>query len=194
MLRLITLIALGVLGTCLFYEPSIEHGPGVLAPSDPIQVDPADSTEFEFRDYTFKPLADFSLEARVLSRERYRNDRESELAPIDLALGWGRMSDSTVLEPFTFSQSGRWYRYKTTKWTIPKSEVTRHSANMHIIPSTPELEAKLDTIVVGQVITLTGSLVHIKAKDGWAWKSSMTRKDDGAGSCEVIWLTSLQLR
>ncbi len=187
-----TLGVIGLITTYLFYEPSIEYGPGVLAPNAPLQVAPADPTEFEFKGYTFKPLADFSIEARVLGRERYRSDRESELAPTDLILGWGRMSDSAMLESFTFSQSGRWYRYKTDQWPIPKSEVIRHSANMHMIPSTAELESKLNAIVVGQVINLEGSLVHVKAQDGWQWKSSMTRKDSGAGSCEVIWLTALE--
>ena len=147
------------------------------------------STEFEFKGYTFKPLADFSIEARKdVSAIAVT---EGDLAPIDLILGWGRMSDSTVLAPFTFSQSGRWYRYKTQHWTIPKSEVIQHSANMHIIPSTAELESKLNAIVEGQVINLEGSLVHVKAQDGWQWKSSMTRTDSGTGSCEVIWLRSL---
>ena len=192
MKRIMTLTVVGLIGTFFFYEPSIEYGPGVLAPNAPLQVAPADPAEFEFKGYTFKPLADFSIQARVLGRERYRSDRESNLAPIDLILGWGRMSDSGVLAPFTFSQSGRWFRYKTNQWTIPKSEVIQHSANMHIIPSTAELESKLNAIVVGQVISLEGSLVHVKAQDGWQWKSSMTRKDSGAGSCEVIWLRSLE--
>ncbi|MBT6176512.1 MAG: hypothetical protein HOI23_04635 [Deltaproteobacteria bacterium] len=121
--RAITLIVLGLLGTYLFYDPAIEHGPGAVAPNAPLQVAPLDPSEFEFRDYTFKPLADFSMEARVLGRKRYSSDRESDLAPIDLALGWGRMSDSTVLDTFEFGQSGRWYRYKTHQWTIPKTEV-----------------------------------------------------------------------
>ena len=193
MLRFL-LVALVVLAAWFFYEPSIEHGPGVLAPDDPIQVTPADPTPFEFRDYSFEPLADFSLIARVLGRQTYRTGRESDLSPLDLALGWGRMSDSTVLEPFRFSQSSRWYRYKTSEWTISKTEVTRHSANMHMIPSTPEIDAKLDDIIVGQVISLSGSLVRIEAKDGWKWKSSLTRSDDGAGSCEIIWVTDIQLR
>jgi hypothetical protein len=104
------------------------------------------------------------------------------------------MSDSTVLAPFSFSQSSRWYRYKTTEWTIPKSEVTRHSANMHLIPSSPEIDAELDEIVVGHIVTLSGSLVNVEAKDGWKWKSSLTRSDAGAGSCEVIWVTGIQVQ
>ena len=110
-----------------------------------------------------------------------------------LALGWGAMSDSAVLAPFTFSQSGRWYLYATPEWPIPKSEVIRHSANMHLIPSTPEIESLLDDVVVGQVVTLGGSLVKVEADDGWKWVSSMSRSDTGQAACEIIWVTELKL-
>ena len=177
-----------------FHEPTIEHEPGVLTPSAPIQVNLIDASSFKFRGYTLEPMAEFTREARVLSRKFYANDRESELSPIDLALGWGPMSDSEVLQPFKFNQWGRWYRYKTSEWTIPKSDVIRHSANMHFIPSTPALKAKLESIVIGQIVHIEGALVNAHAEDGWSWKTSMSRKDDGAGSCEVIWLTSLEFR
>ena len=52
----------------------------------------------------------------------------------------------------------------------------------------------LDDIIVGQIISLSGSLVRVEAKDGWKWKSSLTRSDDGAGSCEIIWVTDIQFR
>ena len=37
--------------------------------------------------------------ARVLGTERYRFDRASELSLVDLALGWGPMSDTRALFP-----------------------------------------------------------------------------------------------
>ena len=37
----------------------------------------------------------------------------------------------------------------------------------------------------------SGSLVRIKAKDGWYWNTSLTRNDTGAHACEVIWVTDL---
>src|SRR6185369_12554143 len=59
--------------------------------------------------YRIAPLQSFSLEARVLASERYRFGREADLSPIDLALGWGAMSDSAVLADFDITQSGRFY-------------------------------------------------------------------------------------
>lgn len=186
-------MALALVGLWIWYEPTIEHAPGILAPDDPSQREPRDATPFEFRGYTIEPLADFRLTARVLSRETYRMDRQSDLSPVDLTLGWGAMSDSAVLAPFTFSQSGRWYLYTTPEWPIPKSEVIRQSANMHLIPSTPEIESLLDDVIVGQVVTLGGSLVKVEANDGWKWVSSMTRRDTGQASCEIVWVTELKL-
>ena len=40
-------------------------------------------------------------------------DRESDLAPVDLALGWGRMSDEAILKDIQISQSGRFYFWHT---------------------------------------------------------------------------------
>ena len=192
--KFLPIVVLALVSMLWLYEPTIEHAPGVLSPSAPTQVHLSNASSFEFRGYLLKPVATFSLEARVLSRKSYRHDRESDLSPIDLALGWGPMSDSEVLQPFRFSQWGRWYRYKTSEWTIPKSDVVRHSANMHFIPSSPELHTKLESIVVGHIVLIEGTLVNVRAEDGWRWNTSISRKDDGAGSCEVIWLTSLELR
>ena len=58
---------------------------------------------------TLQPLAGFSVEARVLSRENYRLGREAELSPTDLALGWQRMREDPVLAQLKISQSSRWY-------------------------------------------------------------------------------------
>ena len=187
--KLLIVAILILAGMWIWHEPTIEHGPGVLAGDEPVQASAADPRPFDFRGYSIQPLADFSVHARVLSRKTYRTGRESELAPTDLALGWGPMSDSTVLAPFRFTQSGRWYRYQTDTWTIPKVEVTRHSANMHLIPSSPEIQETLNDVVVGDIVQLSGSLVKVEAADGWKWKSSTTRNDAGAGSCELIWVT-----
>ena len=37
-------------------------------------------------------LASYEVSARVMSRENYRFDKESEIAPMDFALGWGPMA------------------------------------------------------------------------------------------------------
>jgi hypothetical protein len=75
-----------------------------------------------------RPLAHFSLTARVLSCDDYRCDAESDLSPTDLALGWGRMSDSTVLRDIDISQSGRCCYWQTRAFPIPRREIGTHGA------------------------------------------------------------------
>ena len=68
---------------------------------------------FEFEDYKITPLAEFQLAAKVLSSKRYRFGREADLSPIDLALGWGPMSNQKILDQLTITQSRRWYFWRT---------------------------------------------------------------------------------
>lgn len=59
---------------------------------------------------TITPLAEYSIEARVLGKKEY-SDQGAFLSPMDLALGWGEMSDEGVLQHLDIRQSGRWYYY-----------------------------------------------------------------------------------
>ena len=139
------------------------------------------------------PLASFSIEARVLSREDYSFGPESAISPTDLALGWQRMADPAVYEPLGISQSGRWYRYR---WggqgpPIPLPEIVRSSANMHMVPADPEVERALDGVREGQMVRLQGWLIEARRDDGWAWRSSLTREDSGDGACELVYVCAL---
>ncbi len=42
------------------------------------------------------------------------------------------------------------------------------------------------------MIRLTGYLVQVHGRDGYRWASSLSRADTGVGSCEVIWVESLE--
>jgi hypothetical protein len=168
--------------------------PGVLAPIAPeqIDIDPEDAQVWRKDDFLFKPLAEFSLTARVLGAERYRFDSSAELSPVDLALGWGPMSDSDVLKDISISQSGRFYYWRTSTFPIEAGEIIRHSANMHLIPSSDSVRKKLLNVRDNELVRLSGLLVEINRGDGFHWKSSTTREDSGAGACEVIWVESIQ--
>jgi hypothetical protein len=175
-------------GGCWWQGRPMAQGPGVLAPDDPVQTDPASRETWTFRNHTLSPLAAFEIRARVLSTERYRFDRPSELSPVDFALGWGPMSDSRILQSFTIQQRGRWYFWSTPRLPISQAEVITHSANMHMIPATQEVASRLLAVRAGQVVALRGQLVRADGKDGWHWISSLTRSDTGDGSCEVLWV------
>jgi len=62
---------------------------------------------------------------------------------------------------------------------------------MHIIPANEDVEYNLKQVNQGDIVIFSGSLVRIKAKDGWYWNTSLTRNDTGAHACEVIWVTDL---
>jgi len=168
---------------------------GVLVAEAPVQTPPSGSISFQHEQYQLTALAQFALEARVLSRQDYHLDRESQLAPVDLALGWGGMSDSAVLNQLDIRQSGRFYFYR---WMgappLPPQQIIRESANMHLIPATAEIARQLREVRPGQIVQLSGQLVEARAADGWYWRSSLTREDSGAGACELVWVEALSVR
>jgi hypothetical protein len=188
----IAFIALMLLGALKWWSGrEVAVPPGVVAGDPPVQASVEDEREFERNGYRIRTLARFEASARVLGAEHYRLDREAQLAPVDLALGWGRMSDTTVLQRISISQRGRFYYWSTADFPIPRREIETSSANMHMIPADDRVEAELKSVRLGQIVTVRGYLVEARATDGWRWRSSMTREDTGAGACELVWVESM---
>ena len=176
----------------------IDHRP-VRPPPGPVDGAPVQSVStrgvLRHNDHDLEPLADFAITARVLSRENYRFDRAAALSPLDLALGWGPMSDDNVVRHLNISQGGRWYFYR---WSgeppIPVHEMVRHSANMHLIPANDAVADALSRVRPGHVIELRGQLVEARGADGFQWRSSLTREDSGNGACEIVFVERVALR
>jgi len=174
---------------------SVEHAPGVLAATTPEQHNIyINRPQFKMKGYTMTALASFALTARVLGVEHYYADREADLAPVDLALGWGPMSDSAVLSKVSITQGGRFYNWHVNEFPVPRREIEVNSANMHLIPATPAVEKQLSRARVGSIVHLSGYLVEARGGDGWRWISSLTRDDTGAGACELVWVEQLELK
>jgi len=173
---------------------TVALGPGVKVDTAPLQTRIKEAKTFDFNEYLITPLADFSLKAKVLSREDYWLDRESDLAPTDLALGWQKMSDESVLANIEIRQSGRWYHWQVEQFPIPRRSIETQSANMHIVPATEAVAVMLDLVKPGQIINLKGQLIKAQAYDGWQWQSSLTRDDTGGQACELIFVTELAIQ
>jgi len=171
---------------------------GPIAESEPLQsevsADPTSADRFITRGrWTLKPRAHYDITARILGTERYRFDVLAALAPEDLALGWGPMSDNRVLETVDISQSGRFYWWRPHADTpVPPETIITHSANTHVIPADERIRKELGRLRVGEVVRLTGSLVDANRDDG-AWiHTSLSRNDTGAGACEVLLVESVE--
>lgn len=188
-------IALAVLvlwgATHWWHTRALHDAPGVLAADAPEQVDLDSPVQLQRGDVTLTTRAHFDVTARVLSREDYGYDAGAALAPIDLALGWGRMSDSAVLDQIAVSQSNRFYYWRVKRFPIPRREIEVSSANMHMIPADPGVRALLERVRPGQVVHIEGFLVDARRPGGWTWNSSLTRKDTGNGACELVFVESL---
>ncbi len=172
----------------------IKHDPGILVNETPNQREIAAATPFAYKGYQVTPLAEFSLEARILGTERYTLGRESDLSPVDLALGWGPMSDSAVTSRLSIRQSGRFYHWSASRLPIPKQAIVSHSANMHMVPADTQIEKTLKSLREGEIVHLAGYLIRADAADGWHWVSSLTRDDSGNGACELVWVREINRR
>lgn len=184
-------IGLAIITTFIYLaQDPKQPPPGIIAAQAPQQT-AVDEPSIRIDEYQLFPVASFSLEARVLGREDYSFDREADLAPTDLAFGWGPMSDTAILQQFDISQSGRWYRWYSDELPLTRKTVETHSANMHLVPANETVAEELDDVQENDLVRLEGFLINVVADDGWRWNSSLTRSDTGGGACEVIYVTDL---
>lgn len=173
----------------------IRHPPGALAPEEPHQVLIRNGRPWEWAGRMIVPFAEFQVKARVLSRERYRFDPQSDLSPMDLALGWGAMSDQRMIDNLDIAQSSRFYVMapKQCNTALPWPLLMRSSANMHMIPSNDDVKEQLLDVRVGSIIQLKGYLVGVQMGGQWVWVSSLSRTDTGNGACEIVWVKELSV-
>lgn len=196
-IKFILILGLVAFGIYYWYDgrPISHEGKGQVVPVQPLQT-VTKAKVFGFGDgFTVLPLADFDITARVLSRKRYWMGTEAELAPVDLALGWGQMSDDKVLSELKISQSGRWYRWRSRSRNlpVPRDQIEHNSANMHLVPADDDIESLIKSAKKGDIVRLKGHLVRINKGNGWHWQSSLSRTDTGNGACEVIFVKEFEI-
>lgn len=190
------IVALGGVGLGLFFlmtGGAIDRPPGVLAPSEPRQR-LVQRAAFQFGAYQLTPLAEFDVEARVLSVEKYRTDNGARLSPIDFALGWGPMSDSAVLDHFRINQGARFFTIYPDEDAIDMKVALLSAANMHLIPASGTLEGELKRVRPGNIVRLRGQLVSALGPSNFTWTSSLTRADTGNGACELFYVEAIERR
>lgn len=175
------------------FQQTAKPSAGMLAPENPIQLD-SNTRPWLHDDYLITPLASYELAARVLSTKRYKFSRGASLSPVDAALGWGPMSDTSVLDELKVSQRNRWY---FVNWSssppLSSSVIMQHSANTHLVPSSPSVAKQIKRLQEHDVVYLKGYLVDISATDGFRWQSSTSRLDTGDGACELFWVEAITL-
>ena len=176
-------------------DREVTQPPGVLVSAEPLQRE-LSAPPIRLRDYTLTPRARFQLAARVLAGERYHFALAADLMPRDLALGWGIMSDSSLIDQLAISQSDRFYFWKprSSSMPAPVGQIIASSANMHLIAASESVAREIDRARVGQVIELEGMLVDVALPKGGELRTSLSRTDSGAGACEIVYVENFVIR
>ena len=189
------LLVLGTLGAWHWWssEREVHRPPGVVAPDEPVQVELDPPQIFQAKGYTLVKRARFDITARLLRKERYRVDAEAGLAPFDLGVGWGPLSDSAILDQLEFSQMGRFFYWSPKRADFPLTAQTAitHLAQIHVIPASATVAARLSELRPGQVVSAHGYLVDVRGQHGFAWNTSLRRDDTGGGACEILWAETI---
>lgn len=187
----LSLILIPVLAYFFWPEKVIKYPAGITAIENPKQTNLATNKTWDKDEFHFKALAEYKIKARILSRNNFSVGQESKISPVDFALGWGPMSDQSIIDKIDISQSNRWYRWETEEYPIPSSQIALNSANVHIIPKDENVKEKLDEVYKGSLVEMKGYLVEITKDDGWHWTSSLRRDDTAGGACELFWVEEL---
>jgi len=174
----------------------LTHPHGQLVRKDPEQIKfTKPQPEIKLAGWILQPLAVFTVEARVLGKQAY-SDFPAAICPYDLALGWGVMSDTALLEKLDISQRSRFYYWRYWgELPVKEAEVISHSANMHLIPADDGVRKTIAGLREGSVVKISGYLVDARHPEVSApWRSSLKRDDAGAGACEIIYVKAISER
>lgn len=137
---------------------------------------------------------EFKITGLVISKRHYLADERADIAPYDMVVGWGPMSDPKVLKDIDVRQNNRFYYWHVDEFPIPRKALELHSTNLHLIPNSAEIATALAAVQKGDIVELVGYLVDIKDADGFIWATSRVRDDSGDGACEIVLVERLRIQ
>lgn len=165
----VLLVVLGI----VFYEAirPVGQPPGVLAPDPPsVSTVPEKAPVFERDGHVMTGLAQFKAKVRVVSIERYGKDRQAKIAPFDIVLGWGALSDTTTFKGVDVGQTERTVVFESYDPKLPKEAVAASLMNVHVVGADADVDKRVRELRRGNIVEIEGWLVEVVASDGWRWK------------------------
>jgi len=179
------------------------------ATNQPFQNEISNMEEIEFKKdgylWQLTPLYDYEINGLVVGRMNYQIfsiDKYTSLLPIDLGLIWGSNVAGKVYQDkrIKFKQDSRWC---WVWWNGDAVFNLDEFSNNHLLTKDKDLSNKVKKVNRGDQIMIKGKLVNIKAtpledneisgQNTITWMSSTTRKDDGAGACEIIYVEDIEV-
>lgn len=192
----------------LFFTPGC--GPAVISGFesepvnimlDPVQENVGQPLEWRWKiaggDFKITAVSQYQVSALVMSSAHYSSGWQSALAPVDLALVWGQLTDPALQKYIAYSQSNRWYYYHfDAGCPVSGSYIASHSSNHHLIPATANIRDAIREIKRLDTIRLDGYLVNLRGiylnREYW-WNTSTSRLDTGDGACELMLVEKVRI-
>lgn len=186
------------------YDREVRHAPGPLAAEAPVIVQGATREPWtDAHGFRYRALGQFGGRVVVVSRHNYAVGEFARLAPTDLAIVWGPLSDPRAYGQLAFDQrgspfSGRYVvpevRSGTPLAQRPFAETQAYLlanlTHVHTIGATDTIAARLAALRPGQVIRFAGTLVDVASPAGGRYTSSLALHDY---DCEIAWIDTLEL-
>lgn len=174
---------------------------GSLAP-DPVQT-PTTRPPFEvYRKgitYHVKPLADYELRGLVVSYhdsdsflDIYHGLWGDKLNFRDLGVVWGHNALSGVYRDVTFESQDFTLFFRTDSDLVLSKFRFDQISNNHLLATEPALVRSLRQIGRGDQVVLRGMLCEY-SHPGGKRSTSLTRKDQGNGACETLFVDSMSV-
>jgi hypothetical protein len=200
------LVAAALLGGLNWYayEREVRQPPGVLADTPPKIVLGSDRPPWvDGHGFSYRALGRMSGRVVVVSRKNYSIGEFAHLAPTDLAIVWGPLSDPESYAQLHFDQRGSplagRFVFPELKRGTPlaarpmreiESFLLANLTHVHTIPADADVAKRLAHIRPGQVITFSGVLVEAKSPSGGTYVSSLALGDY---NCEIVWVEEVAL-
>jgi hypothetical protein len=169
---------------------------GIYTDGEPVQLPYTGENIYKrIGEYTFTlvPVATYQLAAVIICIHSYAADEVDELTPVDLCVVWGRMADPAYIHSFTCEQRDRGCYLTAEESPFDDAYVDTHFTNIHVIPANTTILKTIQSVTVNQALYLEGFLVNVYCNGVQIWETSLTRKDTGDNSCEVLYVTAVKI-
>jgi hypothetical protein len=173
---------------------------GILTPT---QINTVGSTNLQGDGWsgiaTYRAI--YTIWGLVINKAEYTDDSLfAKTSPLDLGLAWGDMAKNNHLIKWH-----RGHRYVTAGINAlyhlyineDDEKLFEQYSNNHLVFTDDELLKQAQSLELGDYVQLKGYLVDIEAHKTsepaikWTLKTSLTRKDDGEDSCEILLVTAI---
>jgi hypothetical protein len=155
--------------------------------------------------YVLTPIAEYQIQALVVHRMDYRLFsiyNSDSVFPVDLCLVWGDNLENKSYQNkyLSFSQDSRFCFYKWRGEAVINPDSI---SNNHLIANDSKVLSVINNIKTSDQVLISGYLVNVEANkvgkvsdydpSSFSLKSSLTRKDSGAGACEIIYINDIKI-